>query len=67
MGTNPTDCGVVVIEGSFRYFQHYRPIKKGKHRGWYWVWPAASGSKPHLVRPERIRRFPQPKGQLRLF
>ena len=64
---NPSDCGVAIIEGSFRYFQKYRAVRRGKHKGLYWIWPLARGERPHLVRAKSIRRFPQSPGQLRLF
>ncbi len=67
MAKDPADCGMALIEGNFRYFERYRSIRKGKNQGAYWVWPLAEGSRPCLVRPQNIRRFPQVKGQLRLF
>jgi hypothetical protein len=57
--------GLAYYDGKWRYFEKYKPVKKGKKRGSYWIFLRGKGKR--LVRPESIKRLPSPPGQLRLF
>ena len=61
----PNQYGLAYYKGKWRYFEKYKPVKKGKQRGSYWIFLRDEGQR--LVRPENIKRFPSPLGQLRLF
>jgi len=60
-----SEYGLAFYNGKWRYFDKYAPVKKGKRRGWYWVFFRNEGKR--LVRPGQIKRMPAPPGQMRIF
>jgi hypothetical protein len=57
--------GLAFYEGKWRYFEKYKPIKKGKRKGYYWIFFRNEGQR--LVHPKQIKRMPTDPGQLRIF
>ena len=52
----PQDAGLAYVDGAFRYFLHYREIRRGQHKGWFEL---VLGNIKRRVEPKHIRRFPQ--------
>jgi hypothetical protein len=57
--------GLAFYNGKWRYFEKLKPIKRGKRKGYYWVFFRKEGQR--LVHPKHIKRMPTQPGQLRMF
>jgi hypothetical protein len=57
--------GLAFYDGKWRYFEKLKPIKRGKRKGYYWVFFRKEGQR--LVHPKHIKRMPTQPGQLRMF